>query len=113
MTDLPLTYSTGGLLVTKKSFGSLPPELQQMVKEICGRHIDHLSRETRKEDKEAVEVFKKEGIRVVQPTKEGLQQFRELSSQVEKKLRGKDYSAEFHSLVMGYLEEYRRAQGGE
>ncbi len=113
MTDLPLTYSTGGLLVTKKSFGKMPANLQQMVKDICEKHIDRLSRETRKEDKEAIEVFKKEGIRVIQPTKEGLQQFRELSSQVEKKLRGKDFSAEFHGLVMGYLEEYRQAQGGE
>ncbi len=113
MTDLPLTYSTGGLLVTKKSFGSLPPGLQQTVNDICRKHIDRLSRETRKENKEAVEVFKKEGIRVVQPTKEGLRQFRELSSQVEARLKGNGYSAEFHALVTGYLEEFRQAQGGE
>jgi TRAP-type C4-dicarboxylate transport system substrate-binding protein len=113
MTDLPLTYSTGGLLVTKKSFDGLPAELQKTVVEITRKHIDRLSRETRKEDKNAVEVLKKEGIRVVQPTKEGLQQFKDLSIGVRDKLVGKAFSAEFHALVMGYLEEYRRAQGGE
>ena len=38
---------------------------------------------------------------------------RDLSIQGEKKLHGKNYSVEFHALVMGYLEEYRQAQGGE
>lgn len=113
MTDLPLTYSTGGFLVTKKSFDKLPAELQKTVKDICKKHIDRLSRETRKEDREAVAVFKKEGIRVIQPTKEGLQQFRDLSSGVMEQLKGKGFSSEFHALVMGYLEEYRQAQGGE
>ncbi len=113
MTDLPLTYSTGGLLVTKKSFDGLPADLQKTVRDIVKKHIDRLSTETRMEDKEAVEVLKKEGIRVVQPTKEGLQQFRDLSSGVRDKLVGEAFSAEFHALIMGYLEEYRQAQGGE
>jgi len=113
MTNLPLTYSTGGFLVTKKSFNRLPKDLQQTVTGICKKHIDRLSVETRKENREAVDVFKKEGIRVVQPTKVGLQEFRDLSSGVAEKLLGKGYSAEFYALVMGYLKEYRQAQGGE
>lgn len=113
MTDLPLTYSTGGFLVTKKSFGQMPKNLQKIVHDVCKKHIDRLSRESRKGNREAIEVFRKEGVRVVPPTKEGLRQFRELSQQVAEKLHGKAYSAEFHALVVGYLNEYRQAQGGE
>jgi TRAP-type C4-dicarboxylate transport system substrate-binding protein len=113
MTDLPLTYSTGGFLVTKKAFGKLTPELQQTVKEVCAKHIDRLTEETRREDKAAVEVFKKEGIRVLEPTPEGMQEFRALSRGVTDQLKGKAFSAEIHELVMTHLNEYRRAQGGE
>ena len=42
-----------------------------------------------------------------------LRQFRDLSKRVAESLHGKHYSAEFHALVTGYLEEYRQAQGGE
>ena len=113
MTNLPLTYSTGGLLVTKKNFDRIPANLQQTVKEVCARHIDRLSRETRKENQEAMEVFRKEGIRIVDPTKEGLEQFRRLSAGVAEKLMGKDITPEFHALVMRHIEEYRKAKGGE
>ncbi len=113
MTDLPLTYSTGGFLVTKKSFGRLPADLQKMVKEISRKHIERLTRESRKGNQEAVEVFRKEGIRVVKPTAVGMKQFRDLSRQVGQKLRGSAYSAEFHDVIMGHLEDYRKAQGGE
>jgi len=113
MTDLPLTYSTGGFLVTKKSFGKLPGDLQDIVKSVCKKHIDRLSSETRQENQEAVEVFRKEGIRVIQPSPEGMQQFREMSRGVAARLHGKEYSTEIHGLVMGHLEQYRQAQGGE
>jgi len=69
MTDLPLDYLPGGIIVTKDVFNSIPPTFQNIITEASQRHLDQLKRVTRNDNQEAIKVMMKQGVKMVTPQK--------------------------------------------
>jgi TRAP-type transport system periplasmic protein len=78
MTDAPLSYSNGALVLQKSAYEKIPAALQGMVEEICQRHMIIMKEQVRKENQKAMGVLQKQGIKFVKPTAADLKEMQTL-----------------------------------
>jgi TRAP-type C4-dicarboxylate transport system substrate-binding protein len=107
ITDLPLTYIGGALLIDKKAFGKIPQPMQQKVREVCAKHVRRLVERTRKDNAEAMELILKRGVKKVSPSPEQTQAFKNLSDAAMKDIDPKLLPPQTTNEVRRLLEEYR------
>jgi TRAP-type C4-dicarboxylate transport system substrate-binding protein len=110
MTDLPLIYSLGGVLVTKKKFNRLPPDLQVIVKDVFQYHSSLLNVHTRKDNDEAIRVMTKQGIKIVTPSREEAEEFKRISREAMGDLTNRTFSKDALDQVRFHLDQYRKGQ---
>ena len=113
MTDLPLAYSLGGVLVSKRIFGKIPLNLQEIVKEVFQYHSSFLNVRTRSDNEEAIRVMAKQGIKIVTPTAEGTEQFKQISLEAIDELGSKVFSKDVLAEVRVHINQYRKGQKGK
>jgi TRAP-type transport system periplasmic protein len=71
MTDVPLSYSVGAVVLQKSAFEKIPSSSRGVVEEIFHRHMAILKENIRKENQRAIGVLTKQGIKPVSlPDKE-------------------------------------------
>ena len=113
MTDLPLIYSLGGVLVSKKIFGKIPSNLQEIVKKVFQHHSSLLNVRTRKDNDEAIRVMVKQGIKLVTPTDEETKKFKQISREAIDELGNKVFSKDVLAEVRSHIDQYRKAGKGK
>jgi TRAP-type C4-dicarboxylate transport system substrate-binding protein len=105
---LPLV---GALVITKKSWDSLPAETREaMAKaaEECGQQFQSKGHE---ENQEAVDAMKKRGLQVHPVSPEEEARWRQFSETLYPAVRGRIVPAEMFDEVVQILREYRAGQG--
>lgn len=108
MTDFPLLYAIGATIVKKDKFEGMPPELQDLTKELFQRHMDDLVRNTRTENEDALEILKnKMKVEAVPVAAERADAFYAAGDEVRKLNLGKLWDQPILDEVMAALEEYR------
>jgi TRAP-type C4-dicarboxylate transport system substrate-binding protein len=110
MTNLPLIYALGGVLVTKKKFNRLPPDLQVIVKDVFQHHTSLLNKRTRRDNDEAIRVMVKQGIKLVTPSSEETEKFKQISRDAMGDLTKRAFSKDVLVQVRFHLDQYRKAQ---
>ncbi|UCD70477.1 MAG: TRAP transporter substrate-binding protein DctP [Syntrophobacterales bacterium] len=110
MTDVPLAYSLGGILVDKGIFAKMPLNLQGIVKELFQYHSSLLNVRTRKDNEEAIRVMAKQGIKIVTPTAEETEQFKQISLEAIDELGSTVFSMDVLAEVRSHINQYRKAQ---
>ena len=110
MTNLPLIYSLGGVLVDKKVFGKMPPNLQEIVKEVFQHYTSLLNERTRRDNDEAIKVMVKQGIKLVTPTNEQTEELKRISLEAIDELAGKVFSKDVFAEVRSHIDRYRKAR---
>jgi TRAP-type C4-dicarboxylate transport system substrate-binding protein len=113
MTDQPLIYSLGGVLVSKRIFAKMPSNLQEIVKEVFQYHTSLLNVRTRRDNEEAKKVMVKQGIKMVTPTDEEMDAFKQMSREAIDELGSKVFSKDVLVEVRFHINQYRRAQEGK
>ena len=113
MTDLPLIYSLGGILLSKRMFDKIPGNLQDIVKEVFHNHVALLNVRTRKDNDEAVRVMQKQGIKLVSPTDEETKEFKRISLEAIDELGDKVFSKDVLVQVKSHINQYRKARKGK
>jgi TRAP-type C4-dicarboxylate transport system substrate-binding protein len=113
MTDLPLIYSLGGILLSKRMFDKIPANLQEIVKDVFHNHVSLLNVRTRKDNDEAVRVMQKQGIKLVSPTDEETEEFKRISLEAIDELGDKVFSKDVLVQVRSHIKQYRKAQKGK
>jgi len=111
MTDVPLAYLAGGIVVNKDTFKQLPPAFQNILIESSQRHLDKLKAITRNENREAIKVMMKHGAKIITPSQKQIDEFKELSNKAMVHIGGQTFSKKVLDEVRSHLESYRR--GGE
>jgi TRAP-type C4-dicarboxylate transport system substrate-binding protein len=81
LTDVPLIYLAGGIVVRKDTFQQISPSNQSSIIEIAQRHLTQLKALTRNENREAITVMTKHGTKIVTPAKDQIEEFKRLSNQ--------------------------------
>jgi TRAP-type C4-dicarboxylate transport system substrate-binding protein len=107
-TDVPLSYLTGGAVVKKEIFKGLSPSDQNVVMETFQRQFEELKGVTRNENQEAIKVMTKQGVKVIVPSKDQLDEFKRLSAKAMGKITGQTFSKKVLEEVTSSLEQYRK-----
>jgi TRAP-type C4-dicarboxylate transport system substrate-binding protein len=109
MTDVPLIYLIGGILLKKKEFEKLSPAHQQVFLELCPKYMDQLKLAIRKENQEAIQVMVKHGVKIIRPSEDQIEGFKQVSEKAMNHQTGKSFSQKVRDEVLAYLQEYRKA----
>jgi TRAP-type C4-dicarboxylate transport system substrate-binding protein len=108
LTNVPLVYLAGGIIVSKDTFKQIPPSYQSSIIEISQRHLNQLKAVTRNENREAIQVMTKHGTKIVTPSKEQVDEFKRLSNQAISRPGSQSFSKKVLNEVLSVLESNRR-----
>jgi TRAP-type C4-dicarboxylate transport system substrate-binding protein len=113
VTDVPLSYLTGVLVIEARAFGSLAPEDQRIVREVVHDAARRLDAATRRGEAGARKALEAEGIEFVSPTTpEEVERWHDMARRTMTKLRKEGI---FSEAVIGEIErhlaEYRSGAG--
>ncbi|MGD9302189.1 MAG: TRAP transporter substrate-binding protein DctP [Desulfobacterales bacterium] len=108
MTDFPLMYLIGGIVIKNNIFAKLSPEHRKILLALCSKYMDILKLAVRKENQEAIAVMSKHGVRLIRPSEDQIAEFKDLSTRAMNRQVGKSFSKEVKDEVIGYVEEYRK-----
>jgi TRAP-type C4-dicarboxylate transport system substrate-binding protein len=110
LTDVPLVYMGGGLVVKKDVFKKLPQSWQDTIIATFQRNLDQLKTLTRNENQEAITVMKKHGVKIVTPSGDQIAEFKRLSDTAMARLVNQSFSKKVMDDVAAYLETYRKGK---
>ena len=110
MTDVPLIYLIGAVVVKKNIFKKISPDHQQVLIDICTEHMEQLKLTLRKENQEAIKVMTKHGVKLIKPTQVQIEEFKKVSQNAMKNQTGKSFSKKIRDEVINHLEEYRKSK---
>ncbi len=110
MTDVPLMYLIGGIVIKKSAFKQLSADHQQIFMELSAKYMDQLKLVIRKENQEAIKVMAKHGVKLIYPSEDQIKDFKRISKNAMNNQTGKSFSAKVKHEVITYLEEYRKGK---
>ena len=110
MTDVPLMYLIGGVVVKKNVFDKLPPDHQQVLTELCSQYMAQQKLVIRQENQEAIRVMAKHGVKLIYPSEGQIEDFKAVSRKAMINQTGKSFSAEVKNDIISHLEEYRKSK---
>ncbi len=110
LTDVPLLYLAGGIIVKKDVFKQIPQPSHNLILENFQQHLDQLKIITRNENREAVKVMVKNGVKIITPPKDQIEEYKRLSSKGMGHISGKTFSKKVLDDVTSLLENYRRGE---
>lgn len=108
LTNVPLAYIVGAIVISKDVFNRLPPDHQAILLESSQRHLGQLKTTARNENQEAIKVMVKHGVKVVTPSKEQIDELRKLSDDAMGRISGKAFSRTTMDDVSSQLSQYRK-----
>jgi len=108
MTSIPVMDGIGGLLVTRKFFEGLPPDLQALLLKSGEEAGNRLLVETRRDNEKSLEVLKKHGVTFTHEWKDSDAVLYELRDRAAESLAKENYiPGELYARARRELEEYR------
>ena len=108
MTDVPLLYLAGGVVVKKDIFKQIPQPFQALVLDSFQAHLEQLKMITRTENREAIKIMMKQGVKVINPSRNQIDEFKRLSNNALPHITGPTFSKKVFDEVHSLLESYRR-----
>ncbi|MDH3252744.1 MAG: TRAP transporter substrate-binding protein DctP [Ignavibacteria bacterium] len=113
MLNVPLADAAGAVVIAKKKFDTLPPDLQQVLLRNGKKFLRELTRKSREQNEAALVTLKKEGITTTQPASENaVQEYREAGKRARQMLAGRLYSQEFLDRVEKSVMDFRKKHSG-
>jgi TRAP-type C4-dicarboxylate transport system substrate-binding protein len=113
MTDFPLAYLMGYMVVDKKYFDKVSDADQQVVREVFGKVYAEFDRQNKLDDSAAFKALVDSGIEIVRPDEPEKENWRALvgASNLEMADRGV-ISRDLLDKMLVYIDEYRQSQAG-
>ncbi len=108
LTDVPLIYLAGGIVVKKDIFKQLPQPTQNQILGSFQQHLDQLKVVTRNENRDAIKVMVKNGTKIITPSKDQIEEYERLSKRAMDRIGGKSFSKKAFDEATSFLEGYRR-----
>jgi TRAP-type transport system periplasmic protein len=108
LTDVPLIYLAGGVVVKKDIFKQIPQASQNFILESFQQQLDQLKAITRNENRDAMKVMVKNGVKIIAPSKDQIDEYKRLSSKAMGHISGQTFSKKVLDEVTSILESYRK-----
>ncbi len=114
LTDMPLVYTFGFMVIDKRAYDKIEPEDQSVVQEVMSRLYEKFDKKNLEDDAAAKQTLFESGIKRIVP---GDEAFRELRARLAENNRSLvaegEVSEDLYNDLMQYIEEYRNGQGSE
>ncbi len=110
ITDFPLIYLAGVIVLKKDFFDRMPKGFQDALLESFSAYMVKLKEVVRNENREALKVMAKHGVKIVKPSKEQIEEFKRVSQNAIRQPGSRKFSDDVLSRLSGYLDTYRRMQ---
>ena len=112
MADLQIAPMFGGIIISRRAWDRVAPELKPQLLAAVERHLETLRRETEALEAEAMQVMLDNGLTIhaVPPAAEA--EWERVVAQGLEIIVGKTVPAELVEEVKGHLETFRRSSGG-
>ena len=107
ITDAPILYSYGLLMITREAYDKIPIKYKKTVHEILDRYFDELKMDIRKSNRDSAQTLIKRGIKFVPATAENYEEFERVVQGVKDRLLEKEYPGEGLMKLRQYINEYR------
>lgn len=112
LTETPLLYTYGMLIMDRRAFGRLKAEDQAVVRNVLRNGVMELSKQNRRDNQSAMRVLKDHGITLVRPSGEGLDDLRAIAAEATRRLAQKNiYTPAVLESLQNHLNAYRRHHG--
>lgn len=112
MMNLPLADASGAVVITKKKFDELPPDLQEILLRNGRKYMRELTLKSRKENADAISVMKKSGIQLIEVTsQQAIQDYIAAGKKARRSLVGTLYDQDFLDRVEKAVADFRAAAG--
>ena len=108
VTQLPINYTLGALLIDKRTFAKIPAADRAHIHRIARQHLAALNQRNRRENDEAVTVLQANGLSLVEVNPNDVETFKGLVTSAEAKLVGQAFSREAHEQIARHLQDFRR-----
>ena len=111
MTDIPITFLTGLLAVTKSEFDKLSDEDQAVLREEMGAVFKRLDELNRIDNQAAKEALQQQGITFVMPNPGEAERWRKISDKsIDDMVAEGVISAKIVEQIRGHLQTFRNQQ---
>lgn len=114
VTDMPLMYIYGTMIIDSKDFEKLDQRDQETVREVMGDVFHRLNQQSRSSNAEAREALQQQGITFVEPSRDERRIWENSTAGAMERLADEGvFSPDLLHTLRGYLEEYRRRRAGD
>ena len=107
MLDVPLANAVGAILISKKVYSSMEPDMQKLLKSTFKKHMERLTEMTREDNKGSIEEIKKYGVEIISLDSKSAVEFDLVSKTVSDAVSGTVFPAELIDSVNTNIKEYR------
>jgi TRAP-type C4-dicarboxylate transport system substrate-binding protein len=113
VTDVPLSYLTGTLVIDSRAFEKLRPADQKVLRDVVAATAARMDRETREGEQDAREALRAQGIEFVSPaTPEEVERWHEIAREAMADVRKQGiYDDAVIDAIERHLAEFRSASG--
>jgi TRAP-type transport system periplasmic protein len=109
VSDIPLLYAFGALVLDGKAFEKIAKADQQVVREIMGKVIAEIDHQSRKDNLQAAEAMKQQGIEFLKPTTAAAEELRTTIVSANRNIeQNGNMSADLIKQLNTLLDEFRR-----
>ena len=111
ITDVPLAYIGGGLIISNKAFSRLSTQDQKILRKVCANYLRRLTDKTRKDNQEALDLMLKRGVQKLTIEPDELNHFKVLFDQAMADVDPKFLPKQTLRKIRKALETYRKSKG--
>ncbi len=109
LTDMPVLYSWGTLIISKRAIKKLNKQDQKTVQQIMSRTFKDIDQQNQKDNLSALTALKNQGITFIKPTAKQFLEWKNIAVKGNKKLIEKGYnSKEMYQRVLKHIAEFRK-----
>jgi len=112
LTDIPLAYIGGALIIDGKVYSQLGPNLQATLKKVCAKHLRRLTDKTRKDNEEALRIILQRGVQKVTPEPREVDHFKAVVDEVLGDVDPRYLPRQTLQKVRDEIAQYRSRRGG-
>ena len=112
MMGVPLADAAGAVVVSKKAYDKLPPDLQEILLRNGRAFMATLTKKSREENAQAIQTMKNNGLQVIDVTSpKTLQEFQDMGKKARQSLVGKLFDQTWLDKVEKVVSDYRASKG--
>lgn len=109
ISDTPLMYFYGAMIIDRKAYNKLSPADQAVVQAVMREVFDKLNRQIRQDNEDARTALRKQGVEFLPLPPDEQEKLRKAAQQAVVKLGSSGvYTPEMYKILRTHLEEYRK-----